>query len=212
MTVGMARSTTMRRPAGDDTPVDLRQKMGELVRSTIKAAALECFREHGYRASTIRQIAKAAGTTHTTFYQYFSGKAELIVELGRDAEPALLGVARQLDEALQDISLPSIRRWVDQYAEVWNSHHATFDAYWEALVERKVAEDIFPASNKMADQLGGYLARFDAAEAERVRSRISLLFFYTTQTFFIQHSTASGDGRDHMLDQLAEIIFRALKT
>lgn len=61
--------------------IDLRAEHARLVRSKIKSAAVECFRENGYRATTIRQIARKAGTTHTTFYQYFKGKGELVVEL-----------------------------------------------------------------------------------------------------------------------------------
>jgi AcrR family transcriptional regulator len=49
-------------------------------RSAIDQAAKRLFRAQGYEATTVRQIADAAGVTERTFYRYFDGKQGLVAE------------------------------------------------------------------------------------------------------------------------------------
>lgn len=102
----------------------------------LKSGAIHGFTKEGYHGTTIKQIAKAADTIHTTFYQYFNGKAELIVAMGHDTEPALLVIAGLLDEGPERPFHQAVRDWLDDYDRMWTQHHAVFDAYWEALGER----------------------------------------------------------------------------
>jgi AcrR family transcriptional regulator len=53
------------------------------VRAAIKEAAQRLVAEQGFEATTVRQIADAAGVTERTFYRYFDGKAELIADEAR---------------------------------------------------------------------------------------------------------------------------------
>jgi TetR/AcrR family transcriptional regulator, acrAB operon repressor len=50
-------------------------------RETLLEAALEVFSAKGYTASTLEDIAKAAGVTRGALYHHFSGKAELYTTL-----------------------------------------------------------------------------------------------------------------------------------
>ena len=52
----------------------------DLRRREIAMAALEVFAEHGFEATSISQIAAAAGVGKGTIYLYFATKAELTVE------------------------------------------------------------------------------------------------------------------------------------
>ena len=47
--------------------------------------ALELFREKGYKATTIAEIAKSAGFHVQTFYRHFSSKEDLIAEIWRQS-------------------------------------------------------------------------------------------------------------------------------
>src|SRR5271170_1837517 len=49
-------------------------------RSAIDEAAKRLFAARGYEATTVRQIADAAGVKERTFYRYFDGKGGLIAE------------------------------------------------------------------------------------------------------------------------------------
>jgi AcrR family transcriptional regulator len=60
-------------------------------RRALREAASTLFAQHGVEATTVRQIAAAAGVTERTFYRYFAGKEELIA-----------GRAQEWIEALHD--------------------------------------------------------------------------------------------------------------
>ena len=50
------------------------------VRAAVERAARQLFAEHGYEATSVRQIADAAGVAERTFYRYFDGKEGLIAD------------------------------------------------------------------------------------------------------------------------------------
>lgn len=53
-------------------------------RKAILDAARECFREHGYDNSTIRDIVRRTGLAAGTFYNYFSSKQDIFAALLTD--------------------------------------------------------------------------------------------------------------------------------
>src|SRR5690242_16988013 len=52
-------------------PVGRREAGKQARRAALTAAAHRLFAEHGYEATTVRDIAAAAGLTERTFYRYF---------------------------------------------------------------------------------------------------------------------------------------------
>lgn len=56
----------------------LRERNRLRTREDIIAAALAMFVEHGYEATTIDQIAKAAGVSSATLFRYFPSKEDLL--------------------------------------------------------------------------------------------------------------------------------------
>ncbi|MEP9394713.1 TetR/AcrR family transcriptional regulator [Gordonia sp. VNQ95] len=69
----------------------LREAQKQLTRRRLLTAALETFQAKGYAATTVDDIAKAAGTTRVTFYAYFPNRSDLMSAL----------VDEQLNESLQ---------------------------------------------------------------------------------------------------------------
>ncbi|WP_230977207.1 TetR/AcrR family transcriptional regulator [Georgenia yuyongxinii] len=59
----------------------LREAQKQMTRRLLLEQALGIFEVKGYAATTIDDIAAAAGTTRTTFYMHFSSKAQLMQEL-----------------------------------------------------------------------------------------------------------------------------------
>jgi AcrR family transcriptional regulator len=63
---------------------DWRQRKKAATRDRIRASALRLFGEHGYDATTVEQIAAAAGVSHMTFFRYFPAKEDVVLSDGYD--------------------------------------------------------------------------------------------------------------------------------
>jgi AcrR family transcriptional regulator len=72
---------------------DWRQRKKNATRDRLRASALRLFREHGYDATTVEQIAAAAGVSHMTFFRYFPTKED--VALSDSYDPLM---ARALEQ------------------------------------------------------------------------------------------------------------------
>jgi len=74
----------------------LRQRKRELVRDELAHAAWNLFAAKGYEATTVAEIARAAGVSRRTFFRYFSSKEDVLVETSDAlAEDLLAAVARR---------------------------------------------------------------------------------------------------------------------
>ena len=90
-----------------------REAHKQATRQALQQAADRLFADQGYGATTVRDIAEAAGVTERTFFRYFTGKEELIIEDALGWLPVLLDrlrdrpededVGTALRRALQDV-------------------------------------------------------------------------------------------------------------
>ncbi|TCJ94488.1 TetR family transcriptional regulator [Nocardia alba] len=65
--------------------MSLRERKKERTRRRIRVEAFALFREQGYNATTIEQIAAAADVSPSTFFRYFPTKEQLVVADDLDA-------------------------------------------------------------------------------------------------------------------------------
>ncbi|NJQ15831.1 TetR/AcrR family transcriptional regulator [Streptomyces bohaiensis] len=61
-----------------ETP-SLRERTRRAVRAEIAEAAMRLFTEHGFDATTVDQIAAAAGISRRSFFHYFGSKEDLVM-------------------------------------------------------------------------------------------------------------------------------------
>ena len=86
------------------TPViprrSLRERKQALVRAEIGRVAWDLFARRGYEATTVAEVAEAAGVSRRTFFRYYSSKEDVLVEATDEFAEAVLAsmAARPLDE------------------------------------------------------------------------------------------------------------------
>jgi AcrR family transcriptional regulator len=66
--------------AGPARQAGLRERKKAKTRASIKEQALRLFREQGYQATTIEQIAAAAEISPATFFRYFPTKEDVVLQ------------------------------------------------------------------------------------------------------------------------------------
>lgn len=89
----------------------LRERKKAKTRAAIQQHALRLFREHGYEATTVEQIAEAAEVSPSTFFRYFPTKDDVVLYDDLDplliaafeAQPAELGPIQALRGALRAV-------------------------------------------------------------------------------------------------------------
>lgn len=89
----------------------------QAVRNEILRAAADLFRERGYRASTLDDIASALGMSKASLYTYFRAKEEMLASISRETMEAY---TRQLDLVLRSGLPPEdkLRRIVREHVRL----------------------------------------------------------------------------------------------
>ncbi|WP_330217262.1 acyl-CoA-like ligand-binding transcription factor [Paenibacillus durus] len=81
--------------------VGLRERKKIKTRAAIQQNAIRLFREQGYQATTVEQIAEAAEISPSTFFRYFATKEAVVLE--DDYDPFLIEAYRKQPPELSPI-------------------------------------------------------------------------------------------------------------
>jgi AcrR family transcriptional regulator len=190
----------------------LREEFKKLTRERLVAAATDLFEAQGFRATTIQQIAQRAGTTHTTFYQHFRSKADL-VRLFRDQVNAGIGLTVAVLDRDTDLSWKEIRAWVDEYSQLWTRTRVKCEALWDAMgADSELAADVIPDGYRITGALTKLLRRYKPAEKIRVQNKLMLLLLMMDRLFFLLHSQQGNPPPAKLQEDMADLIWLALRT
>ncbi|QGK68667.1 TetR family transcriptional regulator [Allosaccharopolyspora coralli] len=146
----------------------LREAQKKMTRRLLLDAGLELFTAKGYAATTVDEIAKAAGTTRVTFYAYFPSRSDLMKALIDEQLNERLerirsdrhgSTALDLVAAVSDGGREAIRHWLADSVERWPSIRviirigrdaAAVDPELRDFVERWLDESISDIADGLA--------------------------------------------------------------
>lgn len=189
--------------SSDEGVSSLRDEHRRLTHARIAAAAEDLFKSNGYRATSIQDIARAAGTTATTFYRHFKSKAELAWIVQRELFLAVEEVTDQLD-AIK--TRDGLRAWLDQYMVMWQRVHRLCDAYWEAtLSDSELQSHMIADTRLLTERLKSFLSRYRGERLERMRLRLTLVILTLDRVAYLA-DTAPGEA---VLDEFADLMYAA---
>lgn len=154
-------------------------------RQALQEAADRLFAERGFEKTTVRDIVEAAGVTERTFFRYFAGKQELIL----DDALAWVDVLRELivDRPAREDPVTAIRRAVlELIPSVQLSSRPS--PLWlfsegppaEHVTDRAVAPAVLRVEQGLAEAIGERLRR----SGQRYPMDVELLAQLTARTTF----------------------------
>ena len=102
----------------DDT-VGRREQNKQRTRRALVQAAGRLFDEHGFEATTVRDIATAAGVGERTFFRYFPSKESLVLQQTRELIPLLRQAVQ--DRPADELPYTAIRNAVLGLLDVYGT-------------------------------------------------------------------------------------------
>ncbi len=180
-------------------PQSLRQRKQEVVRQALSAAAEELFLSRGFEATTVEQIAQAAGVSRRTFFRYYESKEDVLVErsdqLGEQLfvelsarprqEPPLLAIRNALVPAIENgLADPDFVRCVIRLLRETS-------ALRRAMMERR---------NRLEERIAGLMAQRLGVSPE---DNTPMLLAFVTRAL---HDTAYNAWYDHETDDIAGLV------
>ncbi len=184
-------------------PVPLRRQQRDFTRQRLVDSARELFVQNGPRATSIDDIARAAGTSRATFYAHFTDKQDVIRELARGMWEAALAIYQQFG-ALEDWSHASIGGWMRMLFDAWESHAATTGIVVQELISELRADFLEKLELRVDALMSGnpLWQRFSPAEGRR---RACLLLFQLERALEAHHYGGWTDDREALRLTLTDI-------
>lgn len=133
---------------------------GASTRGRITEVSLELFGTLGYFDTSVDAIAKAAGVSRATLYQYFKGKDEIFLELLNECGGALFRVARRIGPLGPDeVGFDNLNWWLGEWSWVFEKYSTMF-IQWTAIassdtkVRPEIARFVRSYNHRIAERLG----------------------------------------------------------
>ena len=116
-----------------------RGNKGAETRSRVLVEASRLFAIHGYRGTTTRQIAEAAGVTQPAIFFHFASKKALVEEL---CDIVLAQPVAQLKRMIADHGSPAAKLLALLLAEMRLRHRSPFDPRFQIMTRRGTDPDL----------------------------------------------------------------------
>jgi AcrR family transcriptional regulator len=190
----------------------LRDAQRHLTRTRLLDAAALAFRTKGYAATTIDDVAAAAGATRATFYLHFTNKAELLGELVGAVEEEADDLNERLAEAVRVGDRRAISVWLDAAFDFWETVRYSAMAQEEAAA---IEPEVRRARAESFDRGVGAIMRglADAGRGDETSRRVRAVLIYSQlQNVFHRWMRVGWDvDRQEMLRVMTNMWLAALQ-
>jgi AcrR family transcriptional regulator len=148
-----------------EEPVGLRERTRRAVRAELQAVAIDLFLRQGFDATTVEQIAEAAGLSRRSFFRYFSSKDEVLARALADTGDAIAadiaarpdheppwvalrrGFTSLVEQADADPRAVALTRAMLASATLQNSHAAK-QASWQRSIAGALQARLAPSPHR----------------------------------------------------------------
>lgn len=150
---------TTRRPGYAPGAVAIGRR-GLRTRERILTCAAHLFVTQGFRGTSVDAIAKAAGGSRATVYQYFKSKDDIYSEVAAGSRPAVFAHARSLGRIAPDAAgLQELHRWLGDWWELSDEYALTFLNFpGVGTIGGSAESDADAAARAYTDLIAGKLA------------------------------------------------------
>jgi AcrR family transcriptional regulator len=155
-------------------------------KNAIRRAALELFRERGFDAVSVTDIAQRAEVGRTTFFRYFGDKQEVLfsepAEAATEAPRGMPAPAEPIGSSMA-AALAAARRLVVGYVESITADPTAYQQHQELVTSHpELYARSLVKQRRYADELADRLQRWGATRpTARQAAEIGLACFYTGQ-------------------------------
>jgi AcrR family transcriptional regulator len=188
----------------------LRERKKARTRASLREHALRLFREQGYHATTVEQIAAAAEVSPSTFFRYFPTKEDVVIQDDMDTrlfasferQPPELGPVAALRAALREIAASFTPAELEQLRE----------AFALQVTEPEIRARILDDTNRMMHLMTEALAKRTgrAPDDLAVRTFAGAVFGVMSSASLPYHQMPEGGLDSGLLADMFERIDEAL--
>jgi AcrR family transcriptional regulator len=184
-------------------PIPLRRQQRDFTRQRLVDAARELFVRNGTRATSVDDIAKAAGTSRATFYAHFTDKQDVIREFARSMWETAFTLYKHFG-ALTEWNHKSIGGWMREMFEAWDQNaETTYIVIQEMPSELRA--DFLAQMEHRADALMSDNPLWNRFSPEEGRRRAYLLILQLERCMDAWHYGGWKNDRDALLATLTDI-------
>ena len=177
---------------------------GARTSSKLSQAALASFTANGFHATSVEDIAKLAGTSRATLYQYFESKEAIFIGLMGEAGAALMRVTRRLGKLGPTAEgLDNLHWWLGEWSWVFDRYAAMFIEWAnvnspKAPLRPRLAEFVESHTKRFSDELAS--AGFVGCDPKVMAA---LVLGVTSRYNYIRHVYRPGLSDARLLESLA---------
>lgn len=190
-------------------PPGRREQRRAEIRARIAAAALRVFGREGYGVCTVEDLLCEAEVSRATFYQHFTGKADVaqavIAAMWSHAEGMYRGFSQ-----LQQADTAAIRRWLDDVDNQWLAWSVDMGTILREL-PGELSRGLTEHRQALVLAVIGDGRHWRALSADEARRRATLLTLQLERVMQELHLQGLEEDTPALLDTLASFWSSALK-